>query len=101
MLLQAYADYNDLMDLTEQLISEMVAEINNGSYEVEYHPDGPDQPAVTIDFKPPWRRISMISGLEEALGTKFPKDLASEEARLFLVKLVSIITRKSLRPLLV
>ena len=85
---QAYADYNDLMDLTEQLISEMVAEVNNGSYEIEYHADGPDRPPVKIDFKPPWRRISMIKGLEEALGVQFPQDLSSEEAQTFLAKLV-------------
>lgn len=87
--MQAYADYNDLMDLTEQLISEMVLEVNNGSYVVSYHPEGPDSEAVDINFKPPWRRISMVSGLEEALGVTFPQDLASEEAREFLAKLVS------------
>lgn len=84
----AYADYEDLMDLTEKLISEMVLEVNNGSYLVSYHADGPDQPAVEIDFKPPWKRISMISGLEEALSVSFPQDLDSEEARVFLAKIV-------------
>ena len=44
-------------------------------------PDGPDAPAVEIDFTPPWRRISMVSGLEEALGVKLPGDLDSEETR--------------------
>lgn len=86
--MQAYADYNDLMDLTENLVSEMVLEVNNGSYQVTYHPEGPDSEAVSIDFKPPWKRISMISGLEEALGITFPTDLASEDARAFLSKLV-------------
>ena len=45
--------------------------------------------AVEIDFTPPFRRISMVSGLEEALNVKLPADLDSEEARLFLVELVS------------
>ena len=89
MTVQAYADYEDLMDLTEKLISEMVLEVNNGSYLVSYHADGPDQPAVEIDFKPPWKRISMISGLEEALSVSFPQNLDSEEARVFLAKIVS------------
>ena len=88
--MQAYADYNDLMDLTEQLVSEMVLEVNNGSYLVTYHHDGPDSEPVQIDFKPPWKRISMISGLEEALEVTFPKELASEEARVFLAKLVKL-----------
>jgi len=77
------------MDLTEQLVCEMVLEVNDGSYKVSYHADGADQPPVEIDFKPPWKRISMISGLEEALSVKFPEDLASEKARVFLAKIVS------------
>ncbi len=92
---QAFADYNDLMDLTEQMVSEMVLELNNGSYIVSYHPDGPESEAVAIDFKPPWRRISMISGLEEALGVKLPKRLETEEARVFLAKLASSLLNSS------
>ncbi|KAG2440330.1 hypothetical protein HXX76_004435 [Chlamydomonas incerta] len=83
---QAYADYKDLLDLTEQMISQMVYEIK-GSYKITYHPDGPEKPAIEIDFSPPWRRISMVSGLEECLKVKLPADLESEEARLLLVKL--------------
>ncbi len=45
---------------------------------------------MEIDFTPPFRRISMVSGLEEALGAKLPDDLDSEEARLALVELVSL-----------
>lgn len=58
-VLQAYADYNDLMDLTEDMVSEMVKSIK-GSYKIAYHADGPDKPTVEIDFTPPWRRISMV-----------------------------------------
>ena len=43
---------------------------------------------MDIDFTPPFRRISMCAGLEEALGCTLPADLDSEEARLFLVDLV-------------
>lgn len=83
---QAYADYNDLMQMTEELISGMVKDIT-GSHVITYHPEGPDGPAVEIDFSPPFRRISMCSGLEEALNVKLPSDLDSEDARLFLVEL--------------
>ena len=83
---QAYADYNDLMDMTEELISGMVKAIT-GSHMITYHPEGPDGPAIEIDFSPPFRRISMCSGLEEALNVKLPSDLDSEDARLFLVQL--------------
>lgn len=34
----AYADYNDLMEMTEQLLSSMVMQIC-GSYKIKYHPD--------------------------------------------------------------
>jgi len=49
----AYADYNDLQTMTEQMISQMVFQIK-GSYKIQYHADGPDQPPVEIDFTPPW-----------------------------------------------
>ena len=79
----AYADYNDLMAFTEKLLSEMVLNLH-GSYKIKYHPDGKDGKEIEIDFTPPFRRISMIAGLEEALGVKFPKDLASDAANDFL-----------------
>ena len=83
---QAYADYNDLMNMTEEMISGMVKQITGG-YKVIYHPEGPDGPVNEVDFTPPFKRISMCSGLEEALNVKLPADLDSEEARLFLVDL--------------
>jgi len=82
----AYADYNDLMDLTEQMVSGMVKELH-GTYKIKYHANGADKEPIEIDFTPPFKRIPMIKGLEEALGITMPKDLASEETRLFLVKL--------------
>ena len=90
----AYADYNDLMDMTEEMISEMVYNIK-GSYKIQYHADGLDAPPVEIDFSRPWRRISMVSGLEEemtkALGRQItiPRDLGTDEARQMLAKLVA------------
>lgn len=66
----AYADYHDLLDMTEQMISGMVLEIT-GSYVIPYAAEEGKEP-VLIDFSPPWKRISMIAGLEEATGTTFP-----------------------------
>ena len=68
----AYADYKDLMDITESMLSGMVKSIH-GSYKIQYHPDGPDGEAVEIDFTPPFRRISMLKTLEEILKIKLPK----------------------------
>jgi lysyl-tRNA synthetase, class II len=56
--------------ITEKMISGMVLEITGG-YVIPYAADEGGEP-VMIDFSPPWRRISMIEGLEEATGVKFP-----------------------------
>jgi len=84
----AYADYHDLMDLTEHMLSEMVREIK-GSYKIQYHANGPDADPIEIDFSPPWRRISMVEGLEQALNIVIPKDFDGDECRAFLDREVS------------
>ncbi|MBE3589707.1 MAG: lysine--tRNA ligase [Firmicutes bacterium] len=52
---QAYADYEDIMELTEHMVAR-VAERVTGSTRVRYGD-------VEIDFAPPWRRLSMIEAL--------------------------------------
>ncbi|KAJ1751617.1 lysyl-tRNA synthetase [Coemansia sp. RSA 1821] len=81
----AYADINDLIEITEKLISGMVKYLF-GTYKVEYHKNGPEEPPLVIDFTPPFRRISMIEGLEQALGVKFPPavELHTAETNQFL-----------------
>lgn len=56
----AYADYLQVMELTEQMVS-YVAEQVNGSSQVTYGKH-------TIEFKPPWRRLSMRDGILETSG---------------------------------
>ncbi|KYN40437.1 Lysyl-tRNA synthetase [Trachymyrmex septentrionalis] len=68
----AYADYNDLMEITENMVSDMVKSIH-GTYKIEYHPDGPEGKAYEIDFTPPFKRISMMTQLEEVLQVKLPE----------------------------
>merc|ERR1712240_609932 len=81
----AYADYHDLIDITEKLLAGMVKQIF-GSYKVTFHPDGPEGEAQEIDFTPPFKRLRMFPDLEKALGTKLPSpdSLHTEEARLHL-----------------
>jgi len=78
----AFADFNDVMELTETLVSGMVKEIT-GSYKLVYHPEGPEGKAIEIDFTPPFKRYSMLESLEE-FGIKIETPLNSEETRLYL-----------------
>ncbi|XP_041103133.1 lysine--tRNA ligase-like [Polyodon spathula] len=84
----AYADYNDLMDITEKLLSGMVKHITGG-YKITYHPNGSEGEAVEIDFTPPFRRMRMMDELEKVLGVKLPAadTLDTKEACQFLEKL--------------
>lgn len=74
----AYADFFDLIKITEHMLSEMVKEIT-GSYIIKFHPDPENEPekVLDIDFTPPWRRISMMEELEKCLGEPIPADLDS------------------------
>lgn len=67
---QAYADYEDLMSMTEQMISGMVQKIC-GSFKIKYQLN-PGEDPLEVDFTPPFRRVSMMDGLEEVLKVKLP-----------------------------
>ena len=62
---QAYADYYDMMALTENLISDVAKEILSTT-KVTYQ--GED-----IDLTPPWRRVTMHEVVKEATGVNFAK----------------------------
>lgn len=81
----AYADYEDLMKITENLVSGMVKYVTGG-YKVKYHPEGPDGPEWEVDYSPPFKRVSMIPELEKILTVKFPAatEFASEGTKKFL-----------------
>lgn len=67
---QAYADYEDLMVMCEELVSGLVKNVTGG-YKIKYAPK-PGMDEVEIDFTPPFKRISMMEGLEEAMNCKLP-----------------------------
>lgn len=69
---QAYVDYEEIMRLTEGIVSYM-AEKSTGSMVVDYQ-------GTEIDFTPPWRRISMIDAVKEYVGVDFNKIDTDEEA---------------------
>lgn len=67
---QAYADYQDLMQMTEELLSGMVKSITGGyviQYDMPPKGDAEKGETLTIDFTPPFRRVSMVEGVEEGV----------------------------------
>lgn len=71
-LYQAYADYKDMMEITENVISHM-AEVATGSMKVNYQ-------GTEIDFTPPWKRMTMEECVLEHTGVDFSKIDTDEEA---------------------
>jgi len=70
---KAYADYNDMMDLTEGLIAYM-AEKALGTTKINYQ-------GREIDLTPPWKRVSMHELVEKETGVDFYSLESDEEAR--------------------
>eukprot|EP00771_Trimastix_marina_P003953 gnl/Trimastix_PCT/672.p2 GENE.gnl/Trimastix_PCT/672~~gnl/Trimastix_PCT/672.p2 ORF type:complete len:590 (-),score=209.08 gnl/Trimastix_PCT/672:24-1793(-) len=84
----AFADYNDLMDLTEELVCQMVHEITGGSDILELKNfKKADGSPLSINFARPWRRLPFIPTLEEKTGVTFPAQLDTDEARDFIDRL--------------
>lgn len=69
---QAYADYKDMMDITENVISHM-AEVATGSMKINYQ-------GTEIDFTPPWKRMTMEECVKEYAGVDFSEINTDEEA---------------------
>jgi lysyl-tRNA synthetase class 2 len=57
---EAYADYNDVMEMVEDLVSTVAQEVR-GSMEIPYGEH-------IIDFSPPWRRVDLRQELLAASG---------------------------------
>ena len=79
----SYADYNDLMIIAEELISNIVLNIC-GSYKITYHNEKINQD-LELDFTPPFNRIDFMKDLEKHIGC-FPNNYESEEMKDFLLK---------------
>src|SRR5690625_580412 len=71
-LYEAYADYEDIMELTENLIAHIAKEIH-GTTEIKYG-------EYEIDLEPKWRRLHMVDAVKEVTGVDFWKQINDEEA---------------------
>ena len=71
-LYQAYADYNDMMEITENIVAYM-AEKAVGTTKINYQ-------GKEIDLTPPWRRLSMKDAVKEYTGIDFDDVKSDEEA---------------------
>ena len=74
---QAYATYDELMDLTEDMISSICLAVN-GSMEIQYQ-------GVSVNLTPPWKRLTMDEALVEIAGID-SELLKNDEAVLALAK---------------
>ena len=71
-LYAAYEDYNDMMDITEEIFSRTAQEIL-GTTKITYQ-------GQEIDLTPGWKRITMIDSIKEACGVDFNQITSDEEA---------------------
>lgn len=71
----AYADFEDLMNIAEELVAGMVYAIH-GTYKLKYQPLKKDE--VELDFTPPWPRYPMVDTIEERGGLKIPRGFDEE-----------------------
>ncbi|MBM7646435.1 lysyl-tRNA synthetase class 2 [Scopulibacillus daqui] len=72
-LYEAYADFHDIMSLTENLVA-YIAEKVLGTTKITY---GEHE----IDLKPEWKRVHMVDAVKEQTGVDFWKEMTDGEAR--------------------
>ncbi|GIN14406.1 lysine--tRNA ligase [Shouchella clausii] len=72
-LYEAYADYHDIMQLTEGVISHIAKEVL-GTTTVQYGEH-------TVELAPGWKRVHMVDAIKEKTGVDFWQQMSDEEAR--------------------
>ncbi len=72
-LYEAYTDYNQMMNITEQLVSAVAMEVL-GTMKITYQDK-------EIDFTPPWTRMTMIEAVKKYTGVDFSRVTGDKEAR--------------------
>jgi len=72
-LYEAYADYTNMMALTEELVAHVTKEVT-GAVQVEYA-------GRALDFAPPWRRATMIELVAENAGVDVSLEMPAGKLR--------------------
>lgn len=72
-LYEAYADFHDIMELTENLVAHIAKEVL-GSTTVTYGD-------VEVDLEPKWKRLHMVDAVKEHTGVDFWRDISDEDAK--------------------
>ena len=72
-LYQAYGDYHDMMDITENMISHIAQEVL-GTQKIMYQ-------GTEIDLTPSWTRMTMVEAVKKFSGFDFKAMESDEEAR--------------------
>ena len=78
-LYQAYSDYHDMMDLTEQMIS-YIAQETLGTQTITYQGE-------EINLAPPWNRVTMVEAIKEYAEIDFDIVTKQEEVDAVIDKL--------------
>lgn len=71
-LYEAYADYQDVMNLTEELVAHVARKVL-GTTSIQYGDN-------TIELEPKWRRLHIVDAVKEATGVNFFDVKTDEEA---------------------
>ncbi|UJL48129.1 lysine--tRNA ligase [Virgibacillus sp. NKC19-16] len=72
-LYEAYADYRDIMALTENLIAHIAKEVL-GSTKITYGD-------LEIDLEPEWTKLHIVDAIKEQTGVDFWENMSDEKAR--------------------
>ena len=77
-LYQAYADYTDMMALTETLYRTAALALNGTT---KLPPRKVQDHEVSVDLRQPWRRLPMHQAVQEYAGFRITPDTSDEDAR--------------------
>ena len=66
---QAFADYNDMMELTEQMYAHIFKFVI-GTTKIKYGEESSRNGVVELDFTPPWPRVKMVDLIKNKIGVE-------------------------------